>query len=221
MTSEVKKLCDAFMELSTPSVSDAMDKLQIKCGCHGLVPIVMGKKFVGPAFTVRYEVAGQFKTQAGDYIDDAEEGDVIVIDNGGRTYYTSWGDILTNVAVQKKLAGTVIDGVCRDVDGIRILDYPMYTRGHFMVTGKDRSMMVEVGGVVSICGVQCRKGDLVMADGSGVLIIPQEVAPKVLELARSIHEAEQKIIDSVMEGSTLLEARKKYKYDSLQRPENK
>jgi 4-hydroxy-4-methyl-2-oxoglutarate aldolase len=221
MTPEIKALCDGFMELSTPSVSDALDKLQIKCGCHGLMPIVMNKKFVGPAFTVRYEVAEKSETKAGDYIDDAEEGEVVVIDNGGRTYYTSWGDILTNVAVKKQLAGTVIDGVCRDVDAIRSLDYPMYTRGHFMVTGKDRSMLVEVGGVVSICGVQCRKGDLVMADGSGVLVIPHEAAPKVLELAREINEAERKIVEAVMNGSSLLEARTKYKYDALQRPESK
>jgi len=45
---------------------------------------------------------------------------------------------LTYVAVQKKLAVTVIDDVCRDLDGIKELNYPMFTKGYFMVTGKDR-----------------------------------------------------------------------------------
>lgn len=217
MTTEA--LVAEFMKFSTPTISDAMDKLLIKCGCEGLKPIIEGKKFVGPAFTVRYGPVGTIKTKAGDYIDEAKKGDVIVIDNGGRTYCTVWGDILTNVAVSKKLAGTIIDGVCRDVDGIRELDYAMYTKGYFMVTGKDRVEMVEMGGTVNICNVKVLPGDLVMADGSGVLIIPRSRAEEVLEAAKTIHEAEENIVAAVQAGSTLLEARTKFKYDSLQRPQ--
>ena len=216
----IKELVDAFMSLSTPSVSDAMDKLKIRCGCQGLVPIVAGKKIVGPAFTVKYVPIGLVKTGAGDYIDEAQEGDVIVIDNGGRTYCTAWGDILTNVAVQKKVAGTIIDGVCRDVDGIRELDYPMFTRGHFMVTGKDRIHMESYQKPVEICDVPVKPGDLVMADQSGVLIIPREKAEEVLALAREIAAAEEKIVEAVKQGCSLKEARVKFKYDSLQRSEN-
>ncbi len=219
MAQTTKQLVKAFMELSTPTVSDAMDKMEIKCGCEGLMPIIMGKKFVGPAFTVRFGPRGTVKTKTGDFIDDTEEGDVIVIDNGGRKYCTVWGDILTNVAVIKKLAGTVIDGVCRDVDGTRALDYQMYTKGHFMVTGKDRVECKEVGGPVSISNVLVRPGDLVMADSSGVLIIPREKAEEVLENALIINRAEEEIINAIKEGMTLVEARKKFKYDTLQRPE--
>ena len=54
MSKTTKELIQGFMALSTPSVSDALDKMKIRCGCHGLIPIVLGKKFVGPAFTVKY-----------------------------------------------------------------------------------------------------------------------------------------------------------------------
>lgn len=215
----IKELCAEFYKLSTPTVSDALDKLEIRGGCEGLIPITLGKKFVGPAFTVRYEPRAIVKTKAGDYIDEAKEGDVIVIDNGGRTYCTVWGDILTTVAVSKKLAGTVIDGVCRDVDGIREMGYPMYSKGHFMVTGKDRVDCVEVGGNVCICNVLVKPGDIVMADQSGVLIIPQEKAEEVLAVAQKIHVAEENIIKAVKEGSSLFDARQKFKYDTLQRPD--
>lgn len=214
-----KELIDAFMGLSTPTVSDAMDKMGIKCGCEGLMPIVVGKKFVGPAFTVKYVPVGTVKSNAGDYIDEAKEGDVMVIDNAGRTWCTVWGDILTYVAKEKKLAGTVIDGVCRDVDGIRELDYPMYTKGHFMVTGKDRVAMEYMNQPVAICNVLVRPGDLVMADQTGVLIIPVDKAEEVLATALTINAAEEKIIEEVKKGSTLVAARKKFKYDTLQRPE--
>ena len=217
MSKTTKELVQAFLSLSTPSVSDALDKLKIKCGCHGLSPIVLDKKFVGPAFTVKYVPIGLVKTGAGDYIDEANEGDVIVIDNGGRTYCTAWGDILTTVAVNKKLAGTVIDGVCRDVDNIREMGYPMFTRGHFMVTGKDRIVMESYNKPVEICDIKVNPGDLIMADQSGVLVIPREKADEVLALAEQISEAENKIVASVKNGATLKDARIQFKYDSLQR----
>lgn len=217
MSKTTKELVQAFMSLSTPSVSDALDKLKIRCGCLGLTPIVPGKKIVGPAFTVKYVPASLIKTGAGDYVDEASEGDVIVIDNGGRTYCTAWGDILTTVAISKKLAGTVIDGVCRDVDNIRKLDYPMFTRGHFMVTGKDRVAMESYNKPVEICDVKVNPGDLIMADQSGVLVIPREKAEEVLGLAQEIAEAEDKIVEAVKNGATLKEARVQFKYDSLQR----
>jgi len=213
-----KEFVDAFIKLSTPTVSDAMDKFEIRSGCKGLMPIVVGKKFVGPAFTVKFIPVSTVKTKTGDFIDEAKAGDVIVIDNAGRTWCTVWGDILTYVAIKKKIAGTVIDGVCRDVDGIRELDYPMYTKGHFMVTGKDRVMMKLINEPVSICDVQVRPGDLVMADQSGVLIIPINKAEEIFEIAVMINETEKKIIEEVKNGSTLIAARKRLKYDTLQRP---
>jgi regulator of RNase E activity RraA len=214
-----KELLDAFMKLSTPTVSDAMDKLGIRGGCEGLMPVVPGKKFVGPAFTVKFIPVGTVKTKAGDFIDEAEEGDVIVIDNAGRTWCTVWGDILTYVAVKKKLAGTVIDGVCRDVDGIRELGYPMYTKGNFMVTGKDRVTMETMNQPISICDIQVKPGDLIMCDQSGVLIIPLDKAEQILKTAVIIEKTEEKIIQEVKNGSKLIEARQKLKYDTLQRPE--
>ncbi len=216
MEERLKELIGGFMQMSTPSVSDAMDRIKVRCGCHGITPIV-GKKFVGPAFTVKFLPLGQVKTGAGDFIDEAKAGDVIVIDNGGRTYCTVWGDILTHVAVQKKLAGTVIDGVCRDVDGIRELGYPMYTRGHFMVTGKDRAVMESFNRPVAISDIQVNPGDLIMADQSGVLVIPRNRAEEVLGLAREIAAAEEKIVAAVHEGLSLKEARARFKYDALQR----
>ncbi|HEX2988747.1 MAG TPA: RraA family protein [Chloroflexota bacterium] len=217
MSATTRELVQAFMALDTPCVSDALDRLKLRGGCEGLYPIVQGKKFVGPAFTVRHIPIAQARTGAGDFIDECQEGDVIVMDNGGRSYCTVWGDILTHVAVTKKCAGTVIDGVCRDVDGIRELDYPMYTRGHFMVTGKDRVVMESYQRPVSICNVQVIPGDLVMADGSGVLVIPRDRAEEVLEQALEIAETERRIIEAVDAGSSLKDARATFKYDALQR----
>ena len=214
------QLIAEFMKLSTPTVSDALDKLKIRCGCEGLIPITFGKKIVGPAFTVRYAPKGLGTPTIGDFIDEVKEGEVVVIDNDGRTDCTVWGDIMTNVAVAKKISGTVIDGVCRDVDGIREMDYPMFAKGHFMVTGKDRVNCEEVGGPVSICKVLVKPGDLVMADQSGVVIIPADKAAEVLRVALEIQQAEENIVTAVKGGSSLKDARQKFNYAALQRPSN-
>lgn len=216
----MNEVIQGFSKLSTPTVSDALDKLGIRGGCQGLSPIVPGKNFVGTAFTVKFVPVGTVKTKAGDFIDDVKEGEVIVIDNGGRQYCTVWGDILTHMAIQKRIAGTVIDGVCRDVDGIIERGYPIYTRGHFMVTGKDRVALQNTNLPVSICDVVVNPGDIIMADQSGVLVIPKDHAQQVLTVALEIDSVEEGIIAEISQGSSLYDARQKYKYDSLQRPDN-
>lgn len=217
MVMSTHKLVQEFMELDTPTVSDALDKLQIQGGFHGLTPIVQGKKIVGPAFTVKYIPIGEHKGTVGDYIDDCQEGDVVVLDNAGRTTCTVWGDILTYLAAAKGIAGTVIDGVCRDVDGIRKLGYPMFSRGHYMVTGKDRVMVQSVNETVAISDIQVRPGDLIMGDESGVLLIPRNRAEEILAIAKEIDAAEHLILNEVKNGSSLGEARKKHRYHELQR----
>lgn len=211
------ELIESFKKLSTPCVSDALDRLRIRGGCHGVSPIVLGKRMVGPAFTVKYVPTGETTGTVGDYIDDVQPGEVVVLDNNGRTDCTVWGDILTFLAAKKGLAGTVIDGVCRDVDGIRALGYPMFSRGHYMVTGKDRVMVQSVGEVVSISSIQVRRGDLMMGDETGVLVIPRERAAEVLAVAVEIEAAESHILAALEAGSSIREARGKFRYNELQR----
>ena len=217
MSLSQSEIIEALKKLSTPCVSDALDRLRIRGGCHGLVPIVTGTRMVGPAFTVKYVPVGETKGTVGDYIDDVSAGEVVVLDNNGRTDCTVWGDILTFLADRKGVAGTVIDGVCRDIDGIRELRYPMFSRGHFMVTGKDRVMVQSVGEIVTVSGIQVRRGDLMMGDETGVLAIPHERADEVLSVAVEIEEAEQRILDALKSGSSIREARRAFRYNELQR----
>lgn len=159
------------------------------------------------------------KGTVGDFIDDVEPGQVVVIDNGGRKYCTVWGDIMTYTAKTKGIEGTLIDGVCRDVNGIEELGYGIYTRGKYMVTGKERVTVDAVNVPVAITGVQVRPGDIILGDDSGALVIPFEKAEEVLKLAQHIEEVEQKIIAEVTAGSTLKAAREKLGYHKLQSKE--
>ena len=215
-----EKYVEELMKMDTASISDAMDKLGIPCGLLGIQAVIPGQRIYGEAYTVHYVPCGMDKGTVGDFIDDVKPGQVVVIDNGGRTYCTVWGDIMTFTAKTRGIAGTVIDGVCRDVDGIRKLGYPIYTKGKYMVTGKERVQVDAVNIPVAISGVQVRPGDLIIGDESGVVCVPAEKAEEVLGIAKHIEETEQKIISEVKNGSTLKDARKKLGYHSLQTKEN-
>lgn len=208
-----------FAGLDTPGVSDALDKLGIPGQCLGIRPLSDQRgTVVGPAFTVKYVPCGQPAGTVGDFIDDVAPGDVVVIDNGGRTDCTVWGDIMTQYAGLRGIAGTVIDGVCRDVAKALDDGYPLFTRGRFMRTGKDR---VEVGAVnqpVAVGTARVCARDIVVADANGVVVVPRARAIEVAAAARKIEETEARIREHISRGLTLREARATVGYHLLQRP---
>ncbi len=205
-----------FHKLSTPNISDAMDRLGIPGGCHGLSAIVPGLKLVGSAFTVRYIPVGATKGTVGDFLDEVDPSEVVVIDNRGRTDCTVWGDLMTIRASKMGIAGTIIDGVCRDVPRIVELKYPIFTRGRYMVTGKDRVQVDGCNLPVTISGVQIKPGDILVGDDSGVIAIPLEKAQAVLETALEIERAEEQIELALFKGDTLVQARQRVGYHNLQ-----
>ncbi len=216
MTKVSQETIDVLKKFDTTSVSDAMDVLGIPGGLLGIKPVVEGTTFCGPAFTVHYVPCGLEKGTVGDFLDDVEPGQVVVIDNGGRLDCTVWGDLMTISASGRGIAATVIDGVCRDIPGIKACHYPVFSKGSYMVTGKDRVQCDAVNGPVSIAGLQVKPGDIMLGDDTGVLVIPMEKAEAVCEVARNIAEKEQKIEQELRKGSSLREARSKTNYHKLQ-----
>jgi len=212
-------LVEAFSHLDTASVSDAMDKLGLAAGCLGIRPVVPDAKFVGRAFTVKYRLCGEVERgSVGDFLDDVPAGYVVVIDNAGRKDCTVWGDIMTTLAHHNGVAGTVIDGVCRDVPKIRSLRYPVYSRGCYMMTGKDRVELEALNVPVSIAQRQVRPGDIVLGDDSGVVVVPESRAGEVLRIAQGIERIEMDIVQRIVSGESLRSARVAMKYHSLQTP---
>ena len=131
-------MVERFRGMSTANVSDALDRLRMPGSCFGISPLQNGQRMIGRAYTIQYVPAGSPPGTVGDYIDDVEQGQVIVLDNQGRRDCTVWGDILTAVAHNRGVGGTVIHGVCRDVYRALDVHYPIFSSGRFMRTGKDR-----------------------------------------------------------------------------------
>lgn len=205
--------------LDTATISDALDRLGIAGQCLGIKPRDHRFRMCGRAFTILYGPSASPSGTVGDYIDDVAPGSVIVLDNGGREDATVWGDILTWVAHQKGVAGTVIDGACRDVHLCLDLGYPIYSRTYSMRTGRDRVQVESMGGPVNIGQARVNQGDLLRGDADGVVVIPRAHEDRVLQIAEEIEAAEERIRAAVASGLRLDEARKQNKYHTLQSKE--
>lgn len=213
---ETDRNVERAARLDTASLSDALDKLGINGQCYRIGPRDASFRMAGRAYTILYGPAGTPPGTVGDYIDDVPPGSVIVLDNGGRDNATVWGDILTEIAHRRGIAGTVIDGICRDVSLCLKLGYPVYSRGHWMRTGKDRVQVEAVNVPVNIGDARVQPGDLLRGDADGVIVIPREHEEKVLATAEEIEAAENRIREAVRGGMRLDEARKAHRYHQLQ-----
>jgi 4-hydroxy-4-methyl-2-oxoglutarate aldolase len=202
--------------LDTATLSDALDRLGIAGQCHRIKPRDTRFRMTGRAFTLLYGPAASPPGTVGDYIDDVPPGAVVVLDNGGREDATVWGDILTEIAHRRGLGGTVIDGICRDVALCMELGYPVYSRGHWMRTGKDRVQVEAINVSINVGEARVRPGDLLRGDADGVVVIPREHEEAVLAAAAEIDHAERQIREAVRSGMRLDEARKHFRYHGLQ-----
>jgi regulator of RNase E activity RraA len=216
MTSATDINVNRIARLDTATLSDALDRVGIAGQCHRIKPLSPDFRLAGRAFTLLYGPAANPPGTVGDYIDDVPSGYIVVLDNGGRENATVWGDILTEIAHRRGLGGTVIDGICRDVALSLSLRYPIYSRGAWMRTGKDRVQVEATQVNVNVGDARVQPGDLLRGDADGVIVIPRQHEESVLVAAEEIEAAENRIREAVRTGMRLDEARKQFKYHNLQ-----
>jgi 3-hexulose-6-phosphate synthase/6-phospho-3-hexuloisomerase len=143
---DASKLFDAFRQVSTPNISDAMHK---QGAMQGIRPITTGFHMVGRAYTVR-TIDGDWAKPI-EAIDKAEKNWVLVVDvNQGKT--AVWGELATWSAKIKGLAGVVIDGAVRDYDDLLKIKFPLFSRFIVPNAGEPKGLG-EIGAEV-ICGGQ-------------------------------------------------------------------
>jgi regulator of RNase E activity RraA len=212
-------IIERLYKLSATNLSDALDSFGLKSGTYGVVPAWEGaKKIAGRAVTVKLTAAGLTKSKTHlcvNAIENAKKGDVIVIDNGGRTDTSCFGGILANGAAYKGVAGVVIDGACRDVDDYVEIGFPVYARGSVTATARGRIMEEATNVMIQFCGVQVRPGDYVLADRSGVVIIPAERIEEVVTKAGELFEKEENMIRDIRSGKSMLEVDTAYNYEKM------
>ena len=203
------ELFEAFSRVSTCNISDAFHKQGI---IHGLNPyIISGTRMVGRALTVQ--------TTNGDWakpveaIDQAKEGDIIVIDVGGAPVAV-WGELASNSAMMMGVRGVVIDGAIRDIDDIKALNFPAFARTAVPNAGEPKGY----GGIgieITVGGQTVRTGDWIIGDESGIIVVPKEKAVEVANRALAVHENEDRTREEIRRGSTLSKVNELAKWEPV------
>lgn len=212
----VNEIVKSLHKFDSAEISDALDSIGVEGALLGINPICPSRKAIGPAFTVQYVTVKESVTSyqnAGNYIDEVPKTSIIIIDNAGRTDCTTWGDILTQVSLQKSIAGTVIYGAARDISSIKKLGYPLYASAICMRSGKNRVKKIQQNGEITIQGVTIKPNDIIFCDENGVIVIPYEYTEDIITRADNIKLTEEKIVLAVKNGMSLKEARRKFRYD--------
>jgi len=208
--------------LDSCAVSDALDRLGLPGAVRGLVPLWPCPRIVGRAVTVKIKPAGLEKptrhlcTSA---IAAAAQGDIIVVDNGGRVDAAAWGGLLSLAAQLKQLGGVIVDGACRDVDESRELKFPLYARAAVQVTARGRIMEQACNEEIECAGVQVHPGDLVIADGSGVVFIPRVREAEVIAAAEALAQREARMAAAIRSGRSIVEVMESMGYEAMLTPE--
>jgi len=211
-------IIERLIKLDTCAVSDALDSLGLKGATWGVRPQWQCPKIAGRAVTMKIKPAGlQQPTQhlGTAPIEAAQPGDVIVIDNGGKLEFSCWGGLLALSAKLKGVSGVVIDGASRDIDEARELEFPVYARSVVPMTARNRVVQESYNQEIQFAGVQCRPGDLVLADGSGIIIIPKEKEAEVVAAAEGIYAKEQEMAAGIRQGYSGLEMLQKLGYEHM------
>jgi 4-hydroxy-4-methyl-2-oxoglutarate aldolase len=178
-----------LIEARPCNISDAMERLNMPrtviVGFASSRP--ENAVTVGTALTVRQvpkhypAVHGQRLTRHGEVSRElAQAGDFVVVDAGGRLDVAAWGGHHAARCQSRGVAGVLINGSTRDSDEIRAMGFHAYFLGTSPISSQWDQETAELNGTVTVGGVQIRSGDILVADGDGVVVIAPDQLPAIL-----------------------------------------
>ena len=190
-------MVEALGQFETPQVSDLMNRLYtMSSDIRNLTDPSL--RILGPACTVKVYPGDNLMVHKS--LDVAKAGDVIVIDTGASGQTAALGDLVSNKARHRGVAGFVVDGMIRDLPGIQELgDFPVFARGVNAIGPLHRGPG-EINFPVSIGGIVVQPGDIVTGDLNGVVVVPREFAQELLARLVARTAVEAAYMDAVRRG---------------------
>lgn len=184
-----------FHEIPTTCISDAMQGLN---NLHSSIkPLKAESKIAGRALTVKMPVGDNLSVL--NAIREARPGDILVIDAKGDTYRAIAGDFVVEMAQALGIQGMVVDGVIRDIMGIKQLNFPVFCKGT-TVAASNKAGVGEINVPISCGGASIQPHDIIVGDADGVVVIPQTVEQDILNKSLKKMENDQKRADSVLQN---------------------
>jgi RraA family protein len=152
---------------------------------------------LGPALTVRTRPGDNLMVQKS--LDLAQPGDVIVVDAGGELAGAIVGEIMSNYAVMRGIAGIVVYGAVRDLAALRAGTLPVYALGA-TPHGPDREGWGQINVALNLNGMIVEPGDVMLGDADGVVCVPFNIAHSIAEAARARQVAEDALVARMRAG---------------------
>ncbi len=196
-------LLERLASLDTNTVSDALDFLGMPGATVGLRPLWNCPKIVGRASTIQLGPKTDARPTVhliSPVVDAVATDDRVLVIAGGTDGISCWGDILANAATAKRIRGSVIDGLSRDIDGSESIGYPVYGRGVTMISARNRVIQIDSGTPVQMAGVTVHQDDYVIADRCGTVFIPAGCIEDVLDLGERIAKRQDGMVAAVRAG---------------------
>ena len=211
-------LVAGFKSTYPASVSDAVDLVTGKNGTMRYdMKLMTGANMVGRAVTAlaKPAAADQATTALAtkhsvEMIDEAKPGEVGVIVMEGSLDIAAMGNLMATAAVERGMAGMVLDGAIRDLWDVRRMGLTVYARSKSPRTAVGHYATVARNVPVECAGVTVRPGDIIVADEDGVVVVPQERAAEVLKRAQAIDQQESGMFPFIREFKSLSKAIAKF-----------
>jgi len=187
---------DAVKSLSlvpTPIIADAMDGRNVIEGLHSVLP---GGNIAGPVITVKTEPWDWGTTVTA--IESAQVGDVILIDSLGPNTAV-WGGLASLAAQNRGVVGSIVYGACRDIDVIKKLKFPVWTKSVTPRAGKPLNEG-QINIPITIGQSTVKPNDIMRADSVGVVFVPSENVKEVASKVKVILQKERAIEEGLKSG---------------------
>ena len=198
-----------FLKYPTSMISDALDEL----GIIGAISGVSAQRYdqgriAGRALPVKFKKksavpeAWRFGGGVGKPLEQVlktmSSGQIVVMDLDGTVNATAWGGLASKLAQKKGVLGTIMHGTCRDLEEIRECGYPVWAIGVCPRRSRNDFTFGSINEPISVTDVKICKNDIIVADQSGVVCVPENKINKVLALLEKVSHQESILEDQVL-----------------------
>jgi regulator of RNase E activity RraA len=197
---DLADLAPEFLRFEVPTISDALNRLYAVDSQIRLLTNP-AHRVSGVACTVHVFPGDNLMVHK--VLDVARPGDVVVINAHGSVSASpnaALGDLISTKAVHRGIAAFIVDGLIRDLPGIMELDFPVFARGTTAVGPLHRGPG-EINYPIACGGTVIEAGDLIVADLSGIVTIPREVARDLLVRLEAGRERSAEYLAAVQRGT--------------------